>query len=828
MQIRTWKEFRADFGPWLTQVLCGAVSIAWVITSGVAVLALLCGILPAAAFTSKASGNWSASGQTTWNQSGVPGSGDTVTIQAGHTVHVDANTTVGASGAPHFSYVYGVTFGGSGSGGGNGNVTFSSGTTVQNFARATYTASGGAVTGVTMIRKGMYTSGSSAPTCTYSNSPSGATCTPQFMSGGGTAAINCTTTGVLDVLAGVTLTVTGYITYTAGSGNTTPYFTMQPGAALISDPSAATAGTYYSIGSVSANNGRREFWSKCTAAAPCSISAPNGYTAQFGGCSVQFCNDYGGFDLEYTNITNIGDAAMSWSYPDFTGGIAQHYASHVHWLNCGKLNNTTRAAATNIQELDSYHESTNSADGGVFWVNDPGSTVTGTVSLQRTYYDKQVGAGDEGQGCNAFKGFTWQGSMFENDVSICGSNTPAVMTANLIMSNQTSGYHSTVWPTNCFSTNDYDYIDAASGNPHFYQLGAGSCTFDGLITEMTISNGIGTVLIPSASNPGSASILKTIRVLVLPTSDGKNYAALNSPQGTQSNLTFDSSYITYAGGTDSRQFGSLTMNESPGGGGTTGNPTNSVTKLKNVAMWAFSGSGFRVVTNLSTASGVTLADDAVALGAADYNFSDARLVTAGQVSTNNVLNQGNGYNGRYTVAPGTHDQQNVIFNFINVFASLNTFDAAYRGTTKTAFSSGTNYTACPAIGTACTQQVSYTGTIYGGIPVLFSAIAASGPGTSVYTPGVTANWQLKWEWYGKWSARTDMMTNTNKQGGLKFVDGALPGCTPTAPCGPIEARIAWIKHQFQPTNPGLRTASSDGTTPGAIQMPMPPRPSAIQ
>lgn len=48
-----------------------------------------------ATFTSKANGNWSASGQTTWNESGVPGNGDTVTIS--HNVVVDVNTTVGAS-----------------------------------------------------------------------------------------------------------------------------------------------------------------------------------------------------------------------------------------------------------------------------------------------------------------------------------------------------------------------------------------------------------------------------------------------------------------------------------------------------------------------------------------------------------------------------------------------------------------------------------------------------------------------------------------------------------------------------------------------------------
>jgi hypothetical protein len=48
-----------------------------------------------AAFTSKADGNWSASGATTWTQAGVPADGDTVTLS--HNVTVDVDTTVGSS-----------------------------------------------------------------------------------------------------------------------------------------------------------------------------------------------------------------------------------------------------------------------------------------------------------------------------------------------------------------------------------------------------------------------------------------------------------------------------------------------------------------------------------------------------------------------------------------------------------------------------------------------------------------------------------------------------------------------------------------------------------
>lgn len=48
-----------------------------------------------AAFTSKATGNWSAGGQTTWNEAGVPGMGDNVTVQSPHTVTVDITLSAG-------------------------------------------------------------------------------------------------------------------------------------------------------------------------------------------------------------------------------------------------------------------------------------------------------------------------------------------------------------------------------------------------------------------------------------------------------------------------------------------------------------------------------------------------------------------------------------------------------------------------------------------------------------------------------------------------------------------------------------------------------------
>ncbi len=63
-----------------------------------------------AAFTSKAAGNWSATGNTTWTQDGSPTDGDTVTLT--HHVTDDANVTVGTSPGDSTTYVITINDGG--------------------------------------------------------------------------------------------------------------------------------------------------------------------------------------------------------------------------------------------------------------------------------------------------------------------------------------------------------------------------------------------------------------------------------------------------------------------------------------------------------------------------------------------------------------------------------------------------------------------------------------------------------------------------------------------------------------------------------------------
>jgi len=70
------------------------------------ILFLLCLLIPniswAVAYTSSGDGAWSV--PATWGGGGVPGVGDSATIQAGHTITIDGNTSVGTSPASTVTY----------------------------------------------------------------------------------------------------------------------------------------------------------------------------------------------------------------------------------------------------------------------------------------------------------------------------------------------------------------------------------------------------------------------------------------------------------------------------------------------------------------------------------------------------------------------------------------------------------------------------------------------------------------------------------------------------------------------------------------------------
>ena len=93
----------AGLAPYLSSTLVPALAATIHITGHAPSLSAGTAIIPGAGaistsyvertFTSKASGNWNASGQTTWNEVGIPGLGDVVSIS--HAVTVSADVGVG-------------------------------------------------------------------------------------------------------------------------------------------------------------------------------------------------------------------------------------------------------------------------------------------------------------------------------------------------------------------------------------------------------------------------------------------------------------------------------------------------------------------------------------------------------------------------------------------------------------------------------------------------------------------------------------------------------------------------------------------------------------
>ena len=141
-----------------------------------------------AAYTSSGSGNWNAA--ATWGGSGVPGSGDTVTIATGHTITVTANQAVGASGNSDTTAAVLVQ--------GTGQLVISTGvtftakgdvTTSQTFANKSSVVMNAGSSWVWSVPSGQYYRAGSANTFGFNrftiNGSSGSRCSVSVTGGGG-------------------------------------------------------------------------------------------------------------------------------------------------------------------------------------------------------------------------------------------------------------------------------------------------------------------------------------------------------------------------------------------------------------------------------------------------------------------------------------------------------------------------------------------------------------------------------------------------------------------------------------------------------------------
>ncbi len=212
-----------------------------------------------ALFTSKAAGNWSASGQTTWTQVGVPGNGDTVSIS--HAIAVDVNTTVGAS----LQRVSWTQLGGTG----GGTWLATGGGSTTKLATGTYFALYTVVSGTGETQKGntasttnpTITLGTSQPRVTFPAAPpSGCTYNLYLSSPGGSANtchLFCTgiTGSTVDVVGQDNGSSASFWGNTYSAGAATGGATAYGSAVLAPVANLSNAITLLAAGSLAANSG---------------------------------------------------------------------------------------------------------------------------------------------------------------------------------------------------------------------------------------------------------------------------------------------------------------------------------------------------------------------------------------------------------------------------------------------------------------------------------------------------------------------------------------------------------------------------------------------
>lgn len=154
-----------------------------------------------AAFTSKASGNWTASGQTTWNEVGVPGAGDTVSIATGHAITLDQTS-------PEAVTCTSITIAGTGTLVIPDSTTFTINADIINNGTATT----GAIvvgTGQAVVVNGQVTNASTGAAI-----KSGGSGTVTITNSGSTAILNSSSGDAVHMLGTGAVTVTGAISQT--------------------------------------------------------------------------------------------------------------------------------------------------------------------------------------------------------------------------------------------------------------------------------------------------------------------------------------------------------------------------------------------------------------------------------------------------------------------------------------------------------------------------------------------------------------------------------------------------------------------------------------
>jgi hypothetical protein len=222
--------------------------------------------------------------------------------------------------------------------------------------------------------------------------------------------------------------------------------------------------------------------------------------------------------------------------------------------------------------------------------------------------------------------------------------------------------------------------------------------------------------------------------------------------------------------------------------------------------------GFKFYDSMSTQQ------DVMSPANGDYNAGWQTLT--GDNGTG-FAHSGNGYVGKLSAMPGTHDLS-VNPRFADATRNLMTFDYYYLGhhyaewQTSHAYSVGDTVTHIP---TDVSGPI-----VFGGASINYRCIVAhtsdatNEPGAARYhmsqaTPTIWnpatargSNWRTYWEPASLYQLRQGVAAQTS------ITDGAI-GCVA---CGIIDALRNWVFAGYTPSNPALWCAGHDGETIGAV------------
>ena len=635
--------------------------------ASVVLLLALAGECSAAVRTSTQTGNWSST--STWGGSAAPGDGDQAVIAAGHTVTVDANTTVGKS-PPRTP---------------DGDTSLrpgfstSAGSGVTSLPTGSYTVvytnvdSSGVESHRSCDRTVALTNGSSQPRITLPSLPTGVTSRRIYLTdtnGSDTEAARLYATGVTgttydptsaswmdgtDTYANATALPKGSAIEVASTGkcvvgqNVTlrikgdvrlngAEFEMTDGADVIFDASdsAATTNTFYYVFTATGvgTNANGKFVVNGTSGNRCSV------TSDAGGGNVRFTGTaldsfvmntpHGQTDAEYCDFSKIGasgSTARAWELAGTSGSpVAKFY--DCTFDECGTINVDGWSAGGQVELVDCIFTDSVDSSRGCLYVLRTAMSGGGTMLITGNSFDRKIYA-------SVIDGATVTGNYFADFIDF-GSSKNVTFEGNLycISAVQSVGGDAV--------DNYFMHTATSSNNNHFLECPSGHSPWlvDGNIFQ----------------HEGNATLGDTGDVIFAPMSVATTVThnlLIPSPTGaigpgvilmvTASKTSLGDIYVDH--NTIFACVYNCSLNEPPGA--TEMQPEKVRLRSNLYVLHPTFASTFSQTLQMCQTFGTLSGLSNDFLLAADYNGKAGTVMTGADIT--------NGYHGKFTYTPGAND-----------------------------------------------------------------------------------------------------------------------------------------------------------------------------